>query len=184
MSRPQPVLVAIAAALTVIAGGCGDKIETADPAQHAGAELFNQRCSGCHTLKAAAARGSSPPGHVKYKERTDGPNFDVRKEEAQDVLFAIRNGGFSGAIMPANVVVGQDAAKVAEFVCIYAGQSAPRPASECKLPPGVVSGTGPAPSGQKKPSAGNAPKAGPPEAKPTTPGGKTGAGEPGTTTAP
>jgi hypothetical protein len=37
------------------------------------------------------------------------------------VLFAIRNGGFSGSIMPANVVVGQDAQKVAAFVSQYAG---------------------------------------------------------------
>ena len=55
------------------------------------------------------------------KERTDGPNLDFRKESVQDVLFAIRNGGFSGSIMPANVVVGQDAQKVAEFVSKYAG---------------------------------------------------------------
>jgi hypothetical protein len=39
------------------------------------------------------------------------------------VLFAIRNGGFSGAIMPANIVVGDDAHKVAEFVEAYAGKS-------------------------------------------------------------
>ena len=38
------------------------------------------------------------------------------------MLFAIRNGGFSGAIMPANVVVGQDAEKVAEFLAKYAGR--------------------------------------------------------------
>jgi hypothetical protein len=39
------------------------------------------------------------------------------------VLFAIRNGGFSGAIMPANIVVGDDAQKVAEFLAAYAGKS-------------------------------------------------------------
>jgi hypothetical protein len=39
----------------------------------------------------------------------------------QDVLFALRNGGFSGSIMPANIVVGPDAQKVAEFVSKYAG---------------------------------------------------------------
>jgi hypothetical protein len=39
-----------------------------------------------------------------------------------DVLFAIRNGGFSGAIMPQNIVVGDDAQKVAAFVSKYAGQ--------------------------------------------------------------
>ena len=37
------------------------------------------------------------------------------------MLFAIRNGGFSGAIMPANIVVGRDARDVALFLERYAG---------------------------------------------------------------
>ena len=37
------------------------------------------------------------------------------------MLFAIRNGGFSGAIMPANVVVGHNAQMVADFVSKYSG---------------------------------------------------------------
>jgi hypothetical protein len=38
------------------------------------------------------------------------------------VLYAIRNGGFSGAIMPANIVVGEDADAVADFLAKYSGQ--------------------------------------------------------------
>ncbi|MEA2423942.1 MAG: hypothetical protein QOH13_352 [Thermoleophilaceae bacterium] len=89
---------------------------------HAGAELFNLRCGGCHTLDSAATSGSKSKREVKGGERTNGPNFNTRKEQKQDVLFAIRNGGFSGAIMPANVVVGDDAQKVAEFLSTYAGK--------------------------------------------------------------
>ncbi len=37
------------------------------------------------------------------------------------MLFAIRNGGFSGAIMPANIVVGEDAEKIADFLSKYSG---------------------------------------------------------------
>ena len=81
------------------------------PPLHRGAELFNERCSGCHSLEAANAYGSKPPGQIQGGERTNGPNFNVRKENRSDVLFAIRNGGFSGAIMPANIVVGEDAAR-------------------------------------------------------------------------
>ncbi len=55
-------------------------------------------------------------------ERTDGPDFNTRKENREDVLFAIRNGGFSGAIMPANIVVGEQAEKVADFVAKYSGK--------------------------------------------------------------
>jgi hypothetical protein len=40
------------------------------------------------------------------------------------VLFAIRNGGFSGAIMPANIVVGEEAEAVADFLAKYSGQKA------------------------------------------------------------
>ena len=47
----------------------------------------------------------------------------MRSEQHEDVLYAIRNGGFSGAIMPANIVVGEDAELVAEFVAKYAGRA-------------------------------------------------------------
>ena len=39
------------------------------------------------------------------------------------MLYAIRNGGFSGAIMPQNIVVGEDAQAVAEFVAKYSGSA-------------------------------------------------------------
>ena len=55
-------------------------------------------------------------------EKTNGPNFNVRKENEDDILFAIRNGGFSGAIMPANIAVGQDAEDIATFLEKYAGR--------------------------------------------------------------
>ena len=86
-----------------------------------GAELFYERCSGCHTLEAANSYGSKPEGELAGGERTNGPNFNVRKESRDDVLFAIRNGGFSGAIMPANIVVGEDAEAVADFLAEYSG---------------------------------------------------------------
>jgi mono/diheme cytochrome c family protein len=124
------LVAACASALVavVVLAGCGErKIEVPkkDAAVHHGATLFNERCSGCHTLEAADARGSAPEGVVGKSERTDGPNFNIRKENRDDVLFAIRNGGFSGAIMPANIVVGRDAEDVALFVERYAGKKAP-----------------------------------------------------------
>ena len=104
---------------------CGKSIKVPESQSrlHQGAVLFNLRCSGCHTLDAAATSGSKSKREIKGGERTNGPNFNVRKEQKQDVLFAIRNGGFSGAIMPANIVVGDDAQKVAEFLAAYAGKS-------------------------------------------------------------
>jgi mono/diheme cytochrome c family protein len=136
VSRPKSLWVAVLCVATAaVVSACGTEKINADnsnpqSAAHQGAVLFHERCGGCHTLKAAATHGSAE--NVAHKERTDGPNLDFRKESVQDVLFAIRNGGFSGSIMPANVVVGPDAQKVAEFVSKYAGSkaspSAPAPA--------------------------------------------------------
>ena len=90
-----------------------------------GAVLFSQRCSGCHTLSYAATHGSA--ANVRTREVDNGPNFNVRCERpVTRVLYAIENGGFSGAIMPQNVVVGQQAREVAEFVAKYAGRQAPK----------------------------------------------------------
>jgi cytochrome c551 len=107
-----------------LAGCAQGKVEVSKDQEQArrGAVLFNTHCSGCHTLAAANAHGSKPEGQIAGGERTNGPNFNIRKESRSDVLFAIRNGGFSGAIMPANVVVGRDAQDVAEFLSEYSGK--------------------------------------------------------------
>jgi cytochrome c551 len=120
----RPIAIVCVGAAVLVAG-CGQgKIEVpkSDATAHAGAELFYQRCSGCHSLDAANAYGSKPPNQIQGGERTNGPNFNIRREDKDDVLFAIRNGGFSGSIMPANVVVGQDAQEVADFVSKYSGK--------------------------------------------------------------
>jgi mono/diheme cytochrome c family protein len=108
--------------LVLVLAGCGQGKIKVDQAQHTGAELFNQHCSGCHSLEAANSYGSKAPGQKAGGERTNGPNFNVRKEPRDDVLFAIRNGGFSGSIMPANVVVGKEAKQVADFLAAYSGK--------------------------------------------------------------
>ena len=87
--------------------------------QH-GAQLFSARCSGCHTLGVVGAQGTTL--NVRERERVDGPNFNTRHETPDNVLYALRNGGFSGAIMPENIVVGKDADDVAAFLSKYAGK--------------------------------------------------------------
>ena len=123
--RRATLLFACVAALGAVLSACGEGHKLDPPksetALRHGAELFHERCGGCHTLDAADTLGSKPVGHVAAGERTNGPNFDVRKENREDVLFAIRNGGFSGGIMPANVVMGKDAEDVALFLERYAG---------------------------------------------------------------
>ena len=122
MTRPIAIAALLVAALFA---GCGGEIQVSesDTTSHRGAELFHERCSGCHTLTKANAYGSKPTDQLQGGERTNGPNFDVRHVDRSDALFAIRNGGFSGAIMPANVVTGRQAQKVAEFLDKYSGKS-------------------------------------------------------------
>lgn len=86
---------------------------------HRGAVLFRDHCSGCHTLSIVGAQGSATS--IKNRVRTNGPNFNIRKENVEQVLYAIRNGGFSGAIMPENIVVGSNATAIAEFLAKYSG---------------------------------------------------------------
>lgn len=110
------VVLGVAAAVTLSAcGSRGIQVSSDDP-NYRGAELFVERCSGCHTLDAAGAEGSSGG------EPTDGPDLDLRRETEDSVLYAIYNGGFGGNIMPANVLVGDEAKQVAKFVAKYSGK--------------------------------------------------------------
>ncbi len=117
----------VAAAVAAVGvGACGTQgiqLPKSSP-YYNGAALFLQRCSGCHTLSVVGAEGSATS--IKDRLRTNGPNFDFRKEEYNQVLYAIRNGGFSGAIMPQNIVLGVKAREVAAFLARYSGLQAPK----------------------------------------------------------
>jgi mono/diheme cytochrome c family protein len=126
--RPLTALAALSIAAAGVIG-CGQekgdvkqpnaKIATVEPQYENGAKLFVERCSGCHSLGVVGAEGGALK--VKDRERVDGPNFNVRKEDRDSILYAIRNGGFSGAIMPQDIVVGKEADDVADFLAKYAG---------------------------------------------------------------
>ena len=159
MSRRVPLAV-LAVASAALGTACGTQNPNAGTNQpppslaHApssiqnGARLFSDNCAGCHNLDVVGAEGGALQVHDR--ERVDGPNFNVRKEDVQSVLYAIRNGGFSGAIMPENIVVGRDAHDIAQFLSKYAG----RGKNQSTEP------SSPAPPGSQKPAS-----------QPSTPGG-------------
>jgi mono/diheme cytochrome c family protein len=128
MSR-RPLIALAALSIAAGAVGCGQQkgdqkqpnatIPTVPAQYQAGAKLFVERCSGCHSLGVVGAEGGALK--VQNRERVDGPNFNVRKEDKDSILYAIRNGGFSGAIMPQDIVVGKEAEQVAVFLEKYAG---------------------------------------------------------------
>jgi mono/diheme cytochrome c family protein len=114
-------MAVLAACVLTACGSQGISVSSSSP-YHRGAVLFRDHCSGCHTLDVVGAQGSAT--NIKNRVRTNGPNFNIRKETPEQVLFAIRNGGFSGAIMPENIVVGEDAEAVANFLAAYSGRHA------------------------------------------------------------
>lgn len=129
MSRAVKLLIlfgcASMVALTTAACGTEQISVSKSSPLYQGAVLFNQRCSGCHTLSYAATHGSA--ANVRSSQYNNGPNFDVRCERpVTRVLYAIENGGFSGAIMPQNIVVGQQALVVARFLATYSGRKSPK----------------------------------------------------------
>ena len=132
MTRPsvRTLLVATAtAAVALVASGCGSTgIQLAkDNSLYEGAKIFNQRCGGCHTYDTAGTEGSAVKAN--NREYKDGPNFNVRREQYNDVLYAIHNGGFSSGPMPQNIVTGRQAQIVACFVATYSGKQGKTPPS-------------------------------------------------------
>lgn len=71
-----------------------------------GEEIFATRCGSCHTLAAAGTEG------------TVGPVLDDLRPDAERVLNAIRTGP---GVMPENVVTGEEAQAVADYVASAAG---------------------------------------------------------------
>ena len=83
--------------------------ETAPPPRESAKDLFVHTCGGCHTLTAAGATGGI------------GPNLDEAKPPRERVLTMIRSGSLSG-VMPAGLLTGDDAERVAAYVSRNAGR--------------------------------------------------------------
>ena len=78
--------------------------------QQRGRELFSQRCKNCHTLAAAKATARV------------GPNLDELRPPKALVLDAIEKGRANGnGNMAADLVEGEDAEAVAQFVAVAVG---------------------------------------------------------------
>ena len=76
-----------------------------------GQELFGQQCRRCHTLSASNAYA------------TVGPNLDQLRPPKALVLDAIENGRARGnGQMAADLVEGEDAEAVAQYVAVAVGQ--------------------------------------------------------------
>ena len=131
------LLVACAGLLAACSGSEGIDLARDDPDYEA-AYIFQQRCAACHSLDVVGSEGSAV--QANGREYKDGPNFNERTEDYEDVLYAIQNGGFSSGPMPQNIVVGEEAEKVARFVAKYAGRTAASEAPGLEAPEGDPGG--------------------------------------------
>lgn len=119
MTRFRRALL-IATLFAVSAGGaaaCGEQGISVPEDEAQTAALFAERCSGCHTLNVVGTEGSTT--NIRTREYKDGPNFNQRHVSKNCALYAIRNGGFSSGPMPQNIVTGEDAVRIAEFLEKY-----------------------------------------------------------------
>lgn len=115
------VLVGFGAGLPIAASfgrdNSSNSIPTADireltEDQQAGRELFGQYCGLCHSLDAANAVASV------------GPDLDTLRPNAALVLDAIEKGRARGnGAMARDLVVGEDAEHVADFVAAAVGKT-------------------------------------------------------------
>ena len=103
--------------LTVFAGDRNrdsypsDNIKELTSLQKHGQELFGQQCRRCHTLSASGAVA------------TVGPNLDQLRPPKELVLDAIDQGRARGTgQMAADLVEGEDAEAVAQYVAVAVGQ--------------------------------------------------------------
>ena len=85
----------------------------ADIPKGPGQDLFVSNCGSCHTLAAAGT-----PGGV-------GPDLDSIPVDEQRGLAAIENGGTGSGQMPANLVQGEEAQQVAEYVVAASASGSP-----------------------------------------------------------
>lgn len=79
---------------------------TTDP----GETLFSEKCGSCHALSAAGTTGAV------------GPDLDSVKPSSAQVLAAIEEGGLGSGTMPANIVSGEEAQQVSDYVAENAGK--------------------------------------------------------------
>lgn len=98
--------------------GSGSYELAADQAAIDGRNIFRSTCASCHTLGAANARGVYGPD---LDTVLGTPGADP-VATAQRVESAIKNGGTTGKQMPKNLLGGEDAKLVSEYIAEVAGK--------------------------------------------------------------
>jgi Cytochrome C oxidase, cbb3-type, subunit III len=109
----MPIFVT-ASASDRVPSGAGTYTINSSANLRAGRLIFRQTCASCHTLSAANARGV-------YGFNLDTVGLNVPGSESR-IEAAVKNGGATGLQMPKNLLEGNDAKLVAQYVAAVAGK--------------------------------------------------------------
>jgi cbb3-type cytochrome c oxidase subunit III len=133
-------LLGVALLLAVLGGGCGTGGLAEEGSASQGQQLFNEKCGGCHTLRAAGTTGQIGPNldDAFAQAKDDGvPDSTIREVVRRQIEFPVP-ADVSVAVppMPADLVTGSDADSVATYVAsVAANEEAPVAAPPPAPPP-------------------------------------------------
>ena len=149
-------LLALAGTAAVAAGASGCELTSSSTNLVNGKELFVQNCGSCHVLERAGATGVTGPNldEAFHRARTDG--FGESTFEGI-VLAQIRNPNINAsinpatgdpeAVMPADIVTGDDARDVAAYVAQAVSKSGEDPGRLAQVGAAEAEGTAEAENG-------------------------------------
>jgi cbb3-type cytochrome c oxidase subunit III len=139
-------LLGVALLLAVLGGGCGTGGLAAEGSSSQGQQLFNEKCGGCHTLRAAGTSGQIGPNldEAFVQARDDGvPDSTIREVVRRQIQYpAPADVSVAVPPMPADLVTGSDADSVATYVASVAGNEEAPVAAPPPAPPPPAGGGG------------------------------------------
>jgi mono/diheme cytochrome c family protein len=126
LGRLRAPVVLLAVAVALVSSGCGAVAHMTDGEGQApsGKKLFQTHCGSCHTMKDAGTKGTLGPnlddvfGIVKAQEFDESTIRDLVRGQ---IAYPETETATGGPGMPANLVEGQDADDVAQYVAQCAG---------------------------------------------------------------
>ena len=93
MPRPRRLLAACLVASAAVATGCGDHHIAVSKSEgtsvQRGAQLFRERCSGCHSLEAADALADDFELHLTRRQLPNDGKETTRRQGRGAILFDI-----------------------------------------------------------------------------------------------
>ncbi len=116
------LLASVAVAAALVVAGCGatghESIDKRAAASSASKKLFSQSCGGCHILKDAGTTGVTGPNLDDAFACAEGQGFE--KSTIRDVIRGQID--YAAPPMPRELLKGDDADDVADYIATVAGQ--------------------------------------------------------------